>query len=68
MRGIALISVIFILLLTGCAHMSAGSAPSDEEQALAECRSEADKRHSARYTDDWNAFVERCMEAKGFEN
>jgi len=64
MKTIACVMIVLAVFATGCAHLDGQSAPSEREQARAECMSEADKHYRARYTDDWNAYVEKCMEEK----
>jgi hypothetical protein len=44
-----------------------GQSLTDKEQALADCKSEADTTHRSRYTDEWNDFVDKCMQEKGYE-
>lgn len=65
MRGVICCCVVLLCLVSGCAHVGDRS-PADKEQALADCRSEADTKHRSRYTDEWNAFVDECMREKGY--
>jgi len=59
MKYLLIIAAVALLALPGCAA-STGGAPSDE--ALVRCRAEADAAHKARYTDPWQAAVDRCLE------
>jgi outer membrane biogenesis lipoprotein LolB len=49
------------LLLSGCATFG---APGAEDDALLQCRAQADEHHKARYTPQWEAAVKDCLDAR----
>lgn len=58
--------IMGFVVMGGCAHLADGSSADDRETALSECREEADMKYRARYTTEWDAYVEECMDKKGF--
>lgn len=62
MKYLLTLAALAALLLPGCAAMSGGGQPSEE--AVAQCRAEADGVVKARYTDRWQAAVDQCLERR----
>lgn len=68
MKSITALCIALLLFGAGCAHLGSDSTPSDKEKALALCKEEADDQYRARYTDEWNAYVDECMKEKGYSD
>ena len=59
MKYLLIIAALAVLALPGCAASTDGAPARD---AVVRCRAEADAAHKARYTDQWQAAVDRCLE------